>query len=187
MVRRAIMNILLAFLPLLNFAQGHTTVSNASPRLIVGIVVENMHPDYIERYWDKFSDGGFKRIYSGGFICANHHVNNLVQRPAIGMATLSTGTTPSRHGIVSDSWMDRLKNKELDCVADISCKTVGSSSNGGERSASKLMTMTLGDRMKLITKGRSRIFSIAMNDFMQIIDCYTVLTISKIHIGNLNI
>ncbi len=156
------------FFPVYLFAQGHTTVSAAAPRLVVGLVVENMHPDYIERYWEKFGEEGFRRLFSGGFICANHHVNNLVQRPTIGMASLFTGTTPSRHGIVNDSWIDRLKNKETDCIVDENYKAVGSDSKMGARSASKLMTSTLGDRLKLVTKGRARIFSLAMNDYAAI-------------------
>ncbi len=165
MARYAFFLFLSIVFPFFLFAQGHTTVSAATPRLIVGFVVENMHPDYIERYWDKFGEGGFKRIYSGGFICANHHMNNLVQRPAIGMATLYTGTTPSHHGIVNDKWIDRLKNKETDCTVDNGFNTVGSESKFGQHSASQLMAPTLGDRMKLITKGRSKVFSIAMNDY----------------------
>jgi hypothetical protein len=124
-----------------------------------------MHPDYIERYWEKLGEDGFKRLYSGGFICANHHVDNLLQRPTVGMATLFTGTAPSRHGIVDDNWIDRLKNKETDCITDNSCTTIGSGSKSGQRSASRLMTPTLGDRLKLVTKGRSRVYSIAMNDY----------------------
>lgn len=154
--------------PFVLYSQGHTTVSAVAPRLIVGMVVENMHPDYIERYWEKFGDGGFKRIYSGGFICANHHVDNLVQRPTIGMATLYTGTTPSMHGIVNDSWIDRIVNKETDCVNDNLFTTVGSASKAGERSASRLLTPTLGDRLKIVTKGKARVFSLAMNDYAAI-------------------
>lgn len=168
MARYTLSLFLTLILPFSIFAQGHTTVSAAAPRLIVGIVVENMHPDYIERFWDKFGDGGFKRIYSNGFICANHHVNNLVQRPTVGMATLFTGTTPSHHGIVNDNWIDRLKNKETDCIFDNSFNTIGSDSKFGQRSASKMMTPTLGDRLKLVSKGRSRVFSIAMNDYASV-------------------
>ena len=160
--------LLFSFFQLSLFAQGHTAVSAAAPRLIVGLVVENMHPDYIDRYWDKFGEDGFKRLYSGGFVCANHHINNLLQRPTVGMATLYTGTTPSHHGIVNDDWIDRLTNKETDCTFDHSYHTVGSDSKGGERSAARLMTPTLGDRLKLVTKGRSRVYSIAMNDYASI-------------------
>jgi len=165
MVQRSCLLFFSFIFPVFLYAQGHTTVSAASPRLIVGLVVENMHPDYIERYWDKLGEGGFKRLYSGGFICANHHVNNLVQRPTVGMATLFTGTAPSHHGIVNDNWIDRLKNIETDCIFDNLYTTIGSDSKAGQRSASRLLTPTLGDRLKLVTKGRSRVYSVAMNDY----------------------
>ena len=145
-------------------AQGHTTISANTPRLVIGIVIEDFNPDYIERYWDKFGDGGFQRLYSRGFICANHHYDNLLQRPSVNMASLSTGTTPSRHGIVNDNWIDRLKKKEVNAVNDDFYTTVGSDSKEGERSAMKLMTPTLGDQLKLVTKGKARIFSVALND-----------------------
>jgi len=168
MFHKALWILFLFISPIFVCAQGHTTVSAAAPRLVVGFVVENMHPDYIERFWDKFGEDGFRRLYTKGFICANHHVNNLVQRPSVGMATLFTGTTPSHHGIVNDSWIDRLKNKETDCIFDHTCTTIGSNSKEGERSASKLMTPTLGDRLKIVTKGKARVFSIAMNDYAAI-------------------
>ena len=97
-------------------AQGHTTISANTPRLVVGIVIEDFNPDYIERYWDKFGEGGFQRLYRAGFICADHHYSNLVQRPSVNMATLSTGTYPSHHGIIDDHWIDRLKKKEINAI-----------------------------------------------------------------------
>ena len=151
-------------IPFFILAQGHTTISANTPRLVIGIVIEDFNPDYIERYWNKFGEGGFQRLYSKGFICANHHYDNLLQRPSVNMATLSTGTTPSRHGIINDNWIDRLKNKEINAIYDDFYTTVGSDSKEGERSAMKLMTATLGDQLKLVTKGKSKVFSVALND-----------------------
>lgn len=151
-------------MPVYLSAQGHTTISANAPRLVVGIVVEDMNPDYIERYWNKFGPGGFQRIFNKGFVCANHHYDNLVQRPSVNMATLSTGTSPSHHGIVNDNWIDRLKKKEINSINDNYYTTVGSDSKEGERSAKNLMTPTLGDRLKLVTNGKSRVFSVALND-----------------------
>ncbi len=151
-------------LPFFVLAQGHTTISANTPRMVIGIVIEDFNPDYIERYWEKFGEGGFQRLYSRGFICANHHYDNLLQRKSVNMATLSTGTDPSRHGIVNDIWIDRLKDKEVDAINDNFYITVGSDSKEGERSAKNLMTPTLGDQLKLVTKGKSRVFSVALND-----------------------
>ena len=150
--------------PFYLFAQGHTTISANPPRIVVGIVVEDMNPDYIERFWNKFGPGGFQRLFNKGFVCANHHYDNLVQRPSVNMATLSTGTTPSRHGIINDNWVDRLKKKETNCIYDNFYITVGSDSKDGERSAMNLMAPTLGDRLKMVTNGKSRVFSVALND-----------------------
>ena len=94
--------------PLFVLAQGHTTLSANTPRLVVGIVIEDFNPDYIERFWARFGDGGFQRLYRAGFICANHHYDNLIQRPSVNMATLSTGTSPSHHGIIKNKrWFNR--------------------------------------------------------------------------------
>ncbi len=150
--------------PSLAWSQGHTTVSANLPRMVVGIVIEDFNPDYIERYWDKFGEGGFQRLYRGGFICANHHYGNLIQRPSVNMATLSTGTSPSNHGIINDFWIDRLRNKEVAAIKDEFYTTVGSDSKEGERSAMRLMSPTLGDQLKLVTKGKAKVFSIALND-----------------------
>jgi hypothetical protein len=146
------------------FGQGHTTISSNSPRLVVGIVVEDLNPDYIERYWNKFGEGGIQRLFTKGFVCANHHFDHLIQRPSVNMANLSTGTTPSRNGIINDLWIDRLKKKEINCIKDDFYTTVGSDSKEGERSAMNLLTPTLGDRLKIVTNGKSRVFSVALND-----------------------
>ena len=157
------------YLPSVVLAQGHTTLSANTPRLVVGIVIEDFNPDYIERFWDRFGEGGFQRLYRAGFICANHHYDNLIQRPSVNMATLSTGTSPSHHGIINDIWIDRLKKKEVDVIKDDYYTTVGSDSKEGERSAMNLRTLTLGDQLKLVTNGKSKVFSIALNDISAVL------------------
>ena len=127
------------YFPYLVYSQGHTTLSANTPRIVVGIVIEDFNPDYIERFWDRFGDGGFQRLYRAGFICGNHHYGNLIQRPSVNMATLSTGTSPSHHGIINDKWIDRLKKKEVNAIKDDYFTTVGSDSDEGARSAMKLM------------------------------------------------
>jgi len=163
MIKKLLLILTGFLLPVYLFSQGHSSVSSNTPRLIVGIVIEDMNPDYIDRYWNKFGTGGFQRLFSKGFVCANHHFGNLLQRPSVNMATLSTGTTPSHHGIVNDSWLDRFKKKDINCINDDYYTTVGSDSKEGNKSASKLMSQTLGDRLKIVTNGRSRVFSIALN------------------------
>ena len=70
-------------LPVYLFAQGHTTISANTPRMVVGIVVEDMNPDYIERYWNKFGTGCFQRLFSKGFICGHLLILSLAYNPPV--------------------------------------------------------------------------------------------------------
>lgn len=149
--------------PILLHAQSHANGKTYRPKLVVGIVVEDIRPDYIDRYWDKFRTDGFRRLVNQGFVCRNNHIDNLIQRPSVGMATLFTGAAPSFNGIVNDEWIDRLKKKVIDCTEDDYYTTVGSNSQDGDRSAMKLMTPTIGDALKIMTNGKAKVYSVALN------------------------
>jgi len=135
-----------------------------TPRLVVILSVDQMRTDYLSRYWNKFQEGGFKRLVNEGAVCSNTQLDLHVQKISTGTATLFTGVYPAAHGIISDSWYDRLKKKEMNCIADNYYITVGSDSKEGERSAAKLLSPTIGDLMKINTRNKSKVFSIAMND-----------------------
>src|SRR5271166_4114296 len=106
-------------------AQSEPRIPGDKPKLIVGIVVEQMRHDYIQKYWDKFGEGGFKRLLNEGTYCKNANFNYLYTQTAVGHATIATGTTPSYHGIVSEEWYIRLQNKVVNCVADDKENTIG--------------------------------------------------------------
>ncbi|MBV5312121.1 MAG: alkaline phosphatase family protein [Prolixibacteraceae bacterium] len=134
------------------------------PKLVVVISIDQMRTDYLSRYWNKFQSGGFKRLVNEGAVCSNAQLDLHVQKISTGTATLFTGVYPAAHGIVNDSWYDRLKKKEINCIADNYFITVGSDSKEGERSAAKLLSPTIGDLIKINTRNRSKVFSVAMND-----------------------
>ena len=71
------------------------------PRLVVGITVDQMRADFINRYYEHFSSGGFKRLLEGGFVCNNHHFGYAPTYTGPGHASIYTGTTPAYHGIVA--------------------------------------------------------------------------------------
>jgi hypothetical protein len=145
-------------------AQNQTNNDPATPKLVVVISVDQMRTDYLSRYWNKFQAGGFKRLIEGGAVCSNAQLDLHVQKISTGTATLFTGVYPATHGIVSDSWYDRLKKKEINCISDEYFITVGSDSKEGERSAAKLLSPTIGDLIKINTRNKSKVFSIALND-----------------------
>jgi len=163
-------NILLAIVLLTSFngnsliAQNKKNDSDKIPKLVLVLSIDQMRTDYLSRYWNKFQSGGFKRLVTEGAVFSNAQLDLHVQKTSTGTATLFTGVYPAIHGIVNDSWYDRLKKKEINCITDDYFITVGSDSKEGERSAAKLLSPTLGDLIKMNTRNKSKVFSVAMND-----------------------
>jgi len=145
-------------------AQTNKNTETIVPKLVVVISVDQMRTDYLSRYWNKFQSGGFKRLVNEGAVCSNAQLDLHVQKISTGTATLFTGVYPAAHGIVNDTWYDRLKKKEINCIADDYFITVGSDSKEGERSAAKLLSPTIGDLIKINTRNKSKVYSVAMND-----------------------
>jgi len=145
-------------------AQNIKNNNTSIPKIVVVLSVDQMRTDYLSRYWNKFQEGGFKWLVNEGAVCSNAQLDLHVQKISTGTATLFTGVYPATHGIVSDSWYDRLKKKEINCIADDYFITVGSDSKDGERSATKLLSPTLGDLIKINNRNKSKVFSVAMND-----------------------
>ncbi len=137
--------------------------SAGKPKIVIGIVVENMRPDYIQRYWGKFGEDGFKKLYGQGASCTNFRIVQHNQSYAAGTATLFTGVFPTIHGIIDETWYDRLRYTETGCVKDENYFTVGSDSKSGNCSPRNLLSVTITDNLKVYTHGKSKVFSVAMN------------------------
>ncbi len=156
--------IFFSFLILSVNAQKRKHFPPPQPKLVVGIVVDQMRYDYIYRYWDKFGDNGFKRLINKGTICKNANYDYLFTQTGVGHATISTGTNPDVHGIVANNWYVRLKDKVTYCVEDNSVTTVGSNSEEGKMSAKLLLPTNICDELKLANFNKSKIISISLKD-----------------------
>ena len=157
-------SMLLTFLSVDSLRAQDTKTTGANvPPLVVVLSVDQMRTDYISRYWNKLQAGGFKRLMAEGAVCTNAQLDLHVQKISTGTATMFTGAYPATHGIVNDSWYDRLKKKEINCIADDYFITVGSDSKEGEYSAAKLQAPTIGDMIKINSRNQSKVFSVAMN------------------------
>ncbi len=143
--------------------QGQFPDDSRKPKVVIGLVIENMRPDYIQRYWNKFESGGFKKLYTNGAVCSNINLTQHEQSYATGTATLYTGVSPSTHGIIGKYWYDRLRNREVECTYDDYYFTVGADSKFGNASPKKLLTNTITDNLKIYTGGKARVYSAAMN------------------------
>jgi len=134
------------------------------PRLVVSIVVDQMRNDYLYRYWNRFSEGGFKRLVEKGTHFRNAHYNYIPTYTGPGHASIYTGTTPRSHGIIGNDWYDRQKNVWTSCVKDGSEKSIGCDNDNGKASPKKLLATTIGDELKLSTNGKGKVFSVALKD-----------------------
>lgn len=134
------------------------------PKLVVGIVVDQMRHDYIYRYWNKYGNGGFKKIVNEGYFYKNAHYNYVPTYTGPGHASIYTGTSPATHGIISNDWFVKETNTMTYCTDDNSVKTVGSDSKAGLMSPKNLLVTTIGDELKLATNQRAKVFAISLKD-----------------------
>lgn len=163
MVRRIILSIcILALLHNTSLSQQNRTIPSEKPKLIVEIVVSQMRFDYISRYWDKFTDNGFKLLVNDGAYCKNARYNYLLTQPYPGIATISAGCNPAMHGIISDKWYSRTNGQEIHAVNDDKTNTVGGSFFSGKASAKNLVTSTLGDEI-LLNNPKSKVVGISLD------------------------
>jgi predicted AlkP superfamily pyrophosphatase or phosphodiesterase len=158
--------LIIGFLFFINISNAQKTkaIPPEKPKLVIGIVVDQMRYDYISRYWDKLEKNGFKRFVNEGAFCKNARQNYIYTQTGPGHATIYTGATPSVNGIVSNEWYVRLKKQKVYCVEDSRVKTVGSNSDKGKVSPANLLTTTIGDQLKLSNQNKSKVISISLKD-----------------------
>ena len=142
------------------FGQG----SAEKPKLVVGIVVDQMRYDYLSRYAGKYSENGFKKLLTEGFFFENHNLNYVPTNTAPGHASIYTGTTPSVHGILGNSWYDKTKKRAISCVYDATEEPVGVGINSEKKSPRKLLVNTIGDLNRSATQLKGKTISIALKD-----------------------
>jgi predicted AlkP superfamily pyrophosphatase or phosphodiesterase len=135
------------------------------PKLVVGIVVDQMRWDYLYRYYDRYAaDGGFKRLIGKGFSCENTFINYLPSYTACGHTCIYTGSVPAIHGITGNSWYDYRTGAEMYCTDDSSAIEVGGTGPAGKMSPENMKTTTICDELKLATNFRSKVIGIAIKD-----------------------
>ncbi len=138
--------------------------SKTKPKLVIGIVVDQMRYDYLTRFYAKFGEGGFKKLIENGFSCNNHHFDYIPTTTAPGHASIYTGTTPRHHGIIGNIWYNKDEKQKVYCVGDPEVSPVGTSSAEGKMSPSKLKVTTIGDQNRLHTQMRGKSISIAIKE-----------------------
>ncbi len=135
------------------------------PKLVVGIVVDQMKTEYLYRFQNDFSENGFKRLMKDGFTFYNMHYNYMPTYTAPGHASIYTGTTPALHGIVSNKWFHRTLKKEVYCTDDDSVTTlVPGTEKEGKMSPKNLQATTITDELKLATNFKGKVIGLSIKD-----------------------
>jgi predicted AlkP superfamily pyrophosphatase or phosphodiesterase len=134
------------------------------PKLVIGIVIDQMRYDYLTRFADRYGKDGFNRILKNGFSLENAHYNFIPTYTAVGHASIYAGTSPNNHGIISNNWYDKVLKKNIYCVDDINYKTIGNDGIVGQKSPYRLYTTTVADQLQLAQNMQGKTIGIAIKD-----------------------
>jgi predicted AlkP superfamily pyrophosphatase or phosphodiesterase len=134
------------------------------PKLVVGIVIDQMRWDYLYRFYGRYGDNGFKRLLNEGFSCDNTQVDYIPTFTAPGHTCIYTGSVPAIHGIAGNDFIIQATGQSMYCTEDTSVQTVGSTSKAGQMSPRNLLTTTVTDELRLATNFRSKVIGIALKD-----------------------
>ena len=135
------------------------------PKLVVGIVIDQMRWDYLYRFYNLYKpDGGFKRLLNQGFSCENTMIPYIPTFTACGHTSIYTGSVPAIDGITGNDWWDYDLGKYAYCTQDDNVKTVGGNTVEGKMSPRNLLVTTIGDELRLATNFHSKVIGIALKD-----------------------
>lgn len=140
------------------------TAQPERPKLIVGLVVDQMRWDYLYRFQNRYSAGGFKRLLAEGFTCENTFIPYTPTHTAPGHASIYTGSVPALNGIIGNSWYDRKSGRVEYCTEDMDVSTVGSTSSAGRMSPENLWSSTIADELRIATNFKSKTIGISLKD-----------------------
>jgi len=166
MIRKYLTGLL--FIPFFFVLRGYgqtAGVGLSRPKLVVGIVVDQMRWDYLYRYYNRYGEGGFKRLINQGFSCENTLINYLPSYTAVGHTCIFTGSVPSIHGIAGNDWTDQLTGKHVYCTDDSTVQTVGAPpAPDGKMSPRNLLVSTVTDELRIATNFQSRVVGVSLKD-----------------------
>jgi hypothetical protein len=135
------------------------------PKLVVGIVVDQMRWDYLYRYYSRYSpDGGFRRLINQGFSCENTFINYIPSYTACGHTCIYTGSVPAVHGITGNDWYDYKAGKQVYCTDDSTVQGVGTTGKNGQMSPRNMQVTSICDELRLATNFKSKVIGIAIKD-----------------------
>src|ERR671912_1266808 len=138
--------------------------SSSRPKMVVGLVIDQMRWDFLYRYQERYGNNGFKRLLREGASCENNLINYTPSYTGAGHAGIYSGSVPAVHGILGNYWYSRALKRNYYCCEDSTVKTVGSNSSAGKMSPVNMWGSTIPDELRLSSNFRSKTISIALKD-----------------------
>lgn len=146
-------------------AQKNKINSPKRPKLVVGLVIDQMRWDYLYRYYNKFEKDGFKRLLNQGYSLNNVHIDYIPTVTALGHTCIYTGSVPAIHGIAGNDWTDKTTGKNVYCTTDESVQPVGTTNvKVGSHSPKNLWSTTITDELRLASNFQSKVVGISLKD-----------------------
>jgi predicted AlkP superfamily pyrophosphatase or phosphodiesterase len=145
-------------------SQTQKLIVPSKPKLVVGIVVDQMRWDFLYKYIDRYGSGGFKRLLGEGFSCENTMINYLPSFTAVGHTCIFTGSVPSVNGITGNDWTEQLTGKQMYCTADSTVTSVGNESEDGKMSPRNLLVTTITDELRIASNYQSKVVGVSLKD-----------------------
>lgn len=134
------------------------------PKLVIGIVVEELKYDQLEKFRDRLGENGIKRLINEGTYFKNASFDYMLTQSAPGHATIATGAEPSFHGITSDDWYVPLKNELINCTHDVNVNSVGGSFESGMHSPVNLLVSTFSDELEMSSNRKAKVFGVGIRE-----------------------
>jgi predicted AlkP superfamily pyrophosphatase or phosphodiesterase len=137
----------------------------ARPKLVVGIVIDQMRWDYLYRFYSLYkANGGFKRFLNDGFTCEDTFIPYTPTYTAAGHSSIYTGSVPAINGITGNNWYDKLLKKAVYCTEDNTVSGVGSTGEDGKMSPRNMLATTVTDELRIASNFESKVIGVALKD-----------------------
>jgi len=165
-MKKTVLFLVFTFISFLVQSQSKTSApAPTKPKLVVGIVIDQMRWDYLYRFQPLFkANGGFKRMMGEGFSCDNTMIPYAPTVTACGHTCVYTGSVPAIHGITGNAWWDNQLNRVVYCSEDKTVKTVGSNTDAGQMSPKNMLTTTICDELRISSNFKSKVIGVALKD-----------------------
>lgn len=136
----------------------HAQGTRPTPKLVVGIVIDQLDREYVRRLMPLFEDEGFRRFWYHGYNIPNASFDYNGEDRASAIASIYTGSTPFYHGIVGENWIERKSLSKVGAVDDSDENGINTLDRCSPR---RLQVLTITDQLELQSRGSSITCSIA--------------------------